>query len=90
MKRETGQFQEDAQRSFFLSTLLAWVMMDLYILMGRFPHTYLMFSRKEFSIQGYFSFECSCCFKASLLHFGEEETSESSVLPPVDRACTRA
>ena len=63
---------------------------DLIYLNGRFPCTYLMLSREESSFQGLFSFECSCGFKASLRHFGTEETSESKVPPPADRACTRA
>ena len=76
--------------SLVLFTFLNWVMMDQYILMGRFPSTYLMLSGEESSFQGLFSFECSCCFKASLRHFRVEETSESKVPPPADRACTGA
>lgn len=63
--------------------------MDLCISAGKFPCAYFMFRRKEFLIQGYLSFRYSCCFKASLLHFQEEETSQSSVSCPVDRACRR-
>lgn len=55
--------------------------MDLYIVVGRFPCTFLMFRRKTFSIQVCLSFGCSCCFKASSLHVLEEQTSESSILP---------